>query len=487
MFRSAAIALSVLIGGIASAQTPPNNCGASADADIVVMMDRTAGVSNGDMTQQKAAVKQILNFFSVGSTKPRISIGTYNVTGGADARILAHLTDVYGNDLPGHSGLYKTINDAPNNGTGHTDLSAAIAVAQEEIETNGTSATNRFIILVSNGITDEPDASDPGDCSNGNPGAAASAAADAADAAGIDIFTVHWSDDGECPAGTGPQFLAQIIASSPNHYFEGEPALNGIFSSIARAIVCDDNIICSEDTCVSNQCEHNYDPADDDGDGVVDCLDQCPGADDSLLQSECSAGVGACAQTGALQCECLNPSIAAGVSCSLVCDAKPGDPTAELCNGIDDDCDELIDEEFPVGESCVVGVGACVNNGLYACANDGSATCDATPGEPAGEVCDLLDNDCDGVVDEVFDICGVQCGDSSSCDCTEVNYTTDKMGLDSNSQEIFNITKKIGNRAKKLVAQGKGKPGLGVAQANQIVSNILAKLSVLHNSSWSEV
>ena len=79
----------------------------------------------------------------------------------------------------------------------------------------------------------------------------------------------------------------------------------------------------------------------------------------------------------------------------------------ELCNGVDDDCDGDIDEDFPIGQACNNGLpGVCYGTGTYVC-DPGDPTaviCEILPAPPAPddltEVCNGLDDDCDGEVDE---------------------------------------------------------------------------------------
>ena len=76
-------------------------------------------------------------------------------------------------------------------------------------------------------------------------------------------------------------------------------------------------------------------------------------------------------------------------------------PTDETCNGRDDDCDGVVDNGFAIGNACTNGIGECVASGTTVCNNAGNdVICDAVPGTPKPEVCDGLDNNCDGATDE---------------------------------------------------------------------------------------
>ncbi len=90
-------------------------------------------------------------------------------------------------------------------------------------------------------------------------------------------------------------------------------------------------------------------------------------------------------------------------NCNDQCPNDPNrtTPGIEVCNGSDDNCNGTVDDGFNVGASCTAGVGACQRTGAFVCSANGQGTqCNVIAGTPSTEVCNGSDDDCDGAIDE---------------------------------------------------------------------------------------
>jgi hypothetical protein len=122
----------------------------------------------------------------------------------------------------------------------------------------------------------------------------------------------------------------------------------------------------------------------------------CNGTPDDAI-ADIGCGVGACA---VLVPGCVNGAVP---TCT------PNLPGSEVCDGLDNDCDQLVDEQDPnVGLACDSGIPGVCAAGVNQCLM-GVLTCVPNNMPLPSELCDDLDNDCNGMVDDAIAGTGGDC------------------------------------------------------------------------------
>jgi hypothetical protein len=88
------------------------------------------------------------------------------------------------------------------------------------------------------------------------------------------------------------------------------------------------------------------------------------------------------------------------------CTDAPPNTNTEICDGVDNNGDNAVDEGFMIGESC--GVGECA--GTIICSGPFKTKCSSLT--TVAEACDGIDNNCDGAIDE-----NCECINSDTASC----------------------------------------------------------------------
>ncbi len=224
----------------------------------------------------------------------------------------------------------------------------------------------------------------------------------------VDAPTWYRDHDGD---GYGDASASTIACDQPTGYVADDADCDDLDDDIFPG---------AEEHCdgVDEDCDGDVDEEAVDGDTFYADADGDGYGDAATTTTDCSAPTGYVADD--TDCDDTNASVSPAAT--------------ETCDGIDNDCDGLVDDDDPsvTGTStwyldydgdgyggALLNTDACEQPSNYVADSSDCDDSDATANPGATESCDGVDNDCDGDVDEGFDADTdgtADCFDTEECD-----------------------------------------------------------------------
>jgi hypothetical protein len=215
----------------------------------------------------------------------------------------------------------------------------------------------------------------------------------------------------------GDQPYTEIFSPFEDKYL-GESCGTGDCAS-GQVVCANEDITCST-AVLAAAADASCDGEDDDCDGIIDNFFQ-PGEivslDDPYTLAVETLGLGEACGVGACQgtVECVSNS-------TLHCSGEGQESADETCNGIDEDCDAVLDDDVPgLGDPCDGADADLCLTGTIVCPADLSSpdgVCDEA-GAGETEICNDLDDDCDTQIDETFPLKGTSCDGVDADQCAK--------------------------------------------------------------------